>query len=110
MSQFQLLKVRRFWPLFWTQFFGAFNDNFLKNALILLILYKSSAVLGINSNDMVPFSGGLFILPFFLFSATSGQIADKYEKARLIRWIKAAEIGIMILATIGFLTSRFEIS
>ncbi len=75
MSAIHLLKQRRFFPLFWTQFFGAFNDNFLKNALVILITFKSTQVLGIPSGEMVSVAGGLFILPFFLFSATAGQLA-----------------------------------
>ncbi len=100
-SQFGLLKVRRFAPFFWTQFFGAFNDNAFKNALILLIAYaavRSST----ESNILINLAAGLFILPFFLFSATAGQIADKYEKSGLIRKIKFAEIIIMALAAFAF--------
>ena len=107
MSQSQLLKKRKFYPLFWTQFLGAFNDNFFKNALVILITFRAGSVLGIPSNQMVAVSGGIFILPFFLFSATAGQLADKYEKSKIIRMIKLAEIYIMILAAIGFLTQQF---
>lgn len=107
MSQIQLLKERRFFPLFWTQFSAAFNDNFLKNAMIILITFKAANVAGIAPAEMVSVAGGIFILPFFLFSATAGQLADKYEKSRLIRIIKAAEIAIMVLATVGFLTEHF---
>lgn len=99
----QLLKQRRFAPLFWTQFFNAFNDNFLKNALIILVEYQSATVWGLPPAEIVALAGGIFILPFFLFSALAGQIADKYEKAHVIRWIKRIEIGIMCLATAGFL-------
>src|SRR5579871_3307169 len=102
MSQVRLLKSKRFSPLFWTQFLGAFNDNFLKNALIILIMFKSSGVFGLSAEDMVPLSGGLFILPFFLFSATSGQLADKFEKSFLISIVKSFEIFLMGLALIGF--------
>lgn len=108
MSQMKLLRDKRFYPLFWTQFLGAFNDNFLKNALVILITYKATAVLGLTSEQMVPVSGGIFIFPFFLFSATAGQIADKFEKGRIIRLIKCAEIGIMALAAPGFLLGRFD--
>jgi len=108
MSQFHLLKTRKFWPLFWTQFLGAFNDNFLKNAMVILITFKAVAVFGIPASQMVALAGGVFILPFFLFSATAGQLADKMEKSRLVRWIKLAEIGIMLLAAIGFLSEHFE--
>lgn len=99
----ELLKQRRFAPLFWTQFFNAFNDNFLKNALVILVEYRSATVLGLPPAEIVALAGGIFILPFFLFSALAGQIADKYEKAHVIRWIKRVEIAIMCLATAGFL-------
>jgi MFS family permease len=98
----QLLRQRRFGPLFWTQFFGAFNDNFLKNALVILVEYKSLTVLGMSPPQIVALAGGIFILPFFLFSALAGQIADKYEKGKIIRWIKLVEIFIMIFAASGF--------
>lgn len=95
-NQFSLLAARRFAPFFWTQFFGAFNDNVYKNVLILLIAYHSASRLG--SDVLINMAAGLFILPFFLFSALAGQIADKVEKARLIRLIKLVEILIMGLA------------
>lgn len=102
-----LLAQRRFAPLFWTQSFGAFNDNFLKNALIILITFKASEVLGIPAGEMVSVAAGIFILPFFLFSATAGQLADKYEKGRMIRVIKVLEIGIAALAAYGFIRNDF---
>ena len=101
-SQFSLLRHRRFLPFFLTQALGAFNDNVFKNALIILIAFGIS---GLSSADIDVYSNlaaGLFILPFFLFSATAGQWAEKYEKSRSIRWIKLAEIGLMALAGIGF--------
>ncbi len=97
-SQFGLLADRRFAPFFWTQFFGAFNDNVFKNAFILLITYTTSQTLAGKSDILVNIAAGLFILPFFLFSATAGQIADKYEKSFLIRRIKILEIVINVLA------------
>ncbi len=108
MSQLRLLKTKRFYPIFWTQFLGAFNDNFLKNALVILITFKTASIMGVPSNQMVAVAGGIFILPFFIFSATAGQLADKYEKSRLVRIIKTVEIMIMLLATIGFMTEHFE--
>jgi len=108
MSQFQLLKARRFWPLFWTQFFGAFNDNFFKNALVILITFRGATVFGVPSSQMVALAGGIFILPFFLFSASAGQLADKFEKSQIIRVIKIAEILIMALAAFGFVTHQLE--
>lgn len=106
MTQMKLLKSRRFAPLFWTQFLGAFNDNLLKNSLIILITFHQSSEFGLPANQMVVLAGGVFILPFFLFSAMAGQLADKFEKAHLIHWIKLAEIFIMFLASIGFIQGR----
>ncbi len=102
MNQFQLLKTRRFLPLFVTQFLGAFNDNLYKNALVILIIFQGSSLYGIDTNIIVTLSAGIFILPFFLFSATAGQLADCYEKSQLIRRVKILEIIIMSLAIIGF--------
>ncbi len=101
-NQFSLLRQRRFAPYFVTQFLGAFNDNVFKNALIILIAFQSVEMSAADSATLVNLAAGLFILPFFLFSATAGQLADKYEKSMLIRRIKAAEIGIMLIATLGF--------
>ncbi|MEE8205885.1 MAG: MFS transporter, partial [Nitrospinaceae bacterium] len=102
-NQFDLLKTRRFLPLFVTQFLGAFNDNAFKNALVILITYVTAEKAGLNSQIMVTLAAGIFILPFFLFSATAGQLADKYEKTFLIRIIKLVEILLMIGAAAGFL-------
>ena len=95
-------KPRRFLPLFITQFLGAFNDNVYKNALVILITYVVAEKAGLSSQIMITAAAGIFILPFFLFSATAGQLADKYEKAFLIRIIKLVEILLMIGATVGF--------
>ncbi|MCZ4280865.1 acyl-[ACP]--phospholipid O-acyltransferase [Kiloniella laminariae] len=99
-----LLKSRRFLPLFLTQALGALNDNVFKNALVILITYQVAANTDTNAQVMVTLAAGLFILPFFLFSAFAGQLADKYEKSRLIRIIKLCEIPIMGLAAVGFIT------
>ena len=95
-SQFALLRQRRFAPYFVTQLLGAFNDNVYKNALIALIAFNVITTDTADDGLLIYLAAGLFILPFFLFSALSGQIADKYEKATLIRYIKVAEIIIMI--------------
>jgi len=102
MSQLKLLSERRFWPLFWTQFLGAFNDNLFKNALVILIAYRSMSLMGIGSQHIVVACAGIFILPFFLFSATAGQLSDHFAKWRLIRLVKIWEIGVMMLAGVGF--------
>ncbi len=98
-SQFQLLKQRRFLPFFLTQFFGAFNDNVFKNALVIMIAFR---VVEEQVDILTNLAFGLFILPFFLFSAFAGQVADKFEKAMLIRRVKMGEICIMLLASVGF--------
>jgi MFS family permease len=105
-SQFQLLQQRRFRPLFMTQFLGAFNDNVFKTALITLVAFHSSQLTNVDSSSLVTILPGIFILPFFLFSATAGQIADKLEKAKLIKNIKLFEIFIMLFASIGFLVNN----
>ena len=102
MSQLKLLGERRCWRLFWTQFLGAFNDNLFKNALVILVAYRSMSLMGIASQEIVVACAGIFILPFFLFSATAGQLADRFAKWRLIRLVKIWEIGVMALAGIGF--------
>ena len=100
-SQFQLLRERRFGPFFAVQFFGAFNDNVFKNALLILIAFETSRIGMLGTDALINLAAGIFILPFFLFSATAGQIADKMEKSSLIRRIKLAEIAIMICAAFG---------
>lgn len=98
-----ILSSRRFLPMFLTQFFGALNDNVFKQALLLVITYgwiqQSSADVSTLNN----FAALLFILPYFIFSATAGQLADKYERSRLVRFIKILEIVVMLIATIGFM-------
>ena len=101
-NQFALLRTRRFLPLLVTQFLGAFNDNVFKNALVMLITYVLAVQSGLDSRVLVVAAGGIFILPFFLFSATAGQLADKYDKAWLTRYIKVAEIVIMLGAALAF--------
>jgi 1-acyl-sn-glycerol-3-phosphate acyltransferase len=101
-SQFQLLRQRRFAPFFWTQFLGAGNDNIYKNALVIFVAFQAATLTTLSSNDLVNVAAAVFIAPFMLFSATAGQIADKFEKSRLIRWIKLLEIGIMIIGAVGF--------
>ena len=101
-----ILFDKNFWPLWFTQFFGAFNDNFFKNALIILITFKSLNVAGLKPEQVIALCGGIFIFPFFLFSAWAGTIADKYEQSQLVKAIKVLECFIMILATWGFLTEN----
>jgi 1-acyl-sn-glycerol-3-phosphate acyltransferase len=101
-NQFGLLGERRFGPFFLTQVLGAFNDNVYKNALVILVAFGVAGLSQSQVNFYVNLSAGLFILPFFLFSATAGQIAEKHEKSQLIRFTKLLEIAIMALAAVGF--------
>jgi 1-acyl-sn-glycerol-3-phosphate acyltransferase len=107
-SQFTLLRQRRFAPFFWTQFLGAGNDNLFKFALTVLVTYQlqldwlEPAMAGLVI-------GALFIAPYMFFSATAGQWADKYDKARLMRWIKLLEVAIMGLAAWGFWHSQVPV-
>jgi hypothetical protein len=107
-NQFALLKQRRFAPFFWTQFSGAANDNLFKFAFTVMVTYQLSvswlppAMAGLAI-------GALFILPFLLFSATSGQLTDKYEKSQMIRFVKNLEIVIMLIAAWGFTSSNVNV-
>jgi 1-acyl-sn-glycerol-3-phosphate acyltransferase len=101
-NQFRLLATRRLGPLFVTQLLGAFNDNLFKNALVLLITYQATSVASVRPEVLVNLCGGVLILPFFLFSASAGQLADKYERSRIVRLVKVLEVGIMGLGAAGF--------
>jgi MFS family permease len=103
-NQFALLRQRRFAPFFWTQFLGAGNDNVYKNALVIYVAYRASTLTSLDANTLVNVAAAVFILPFLLFSATAGQLADKFEKSRMIRAIKVFEVGIMIVGLAGFWT------
>ena len=102
MSQFRLLREQRFRPFFLTQFLGAFNDNLFKNALVVLLTFQAASWTTIAPALLANLAAGIFILPFFLFSATAGQLADKYDKARLTRLVKVLEVAIMLVALAGF--------
>ena len=102
-SQFKLMTQRRFAPFFWAQFFGAFNDNVFKTALLTVLTFEALNWTTLDRgflNNLIP---GLFILPFVLFSAIAGQLADKFEKSGLVRYIKLLEIAIMLMAAIGWM-------
>ncbi len=103
---FKILTSKKFFFLFITQFFGALNDNIFKNALVIFITYKLAHENQINSQFFVTLAAFLFILPFFLFSALAGQIADKFDKAKIAQIIKFAEIILMIFAFYGFYTKN----
>lgn len=106
-NQFQLLSERRFRPFFLTQFLGAFNDNVFKTALITLVAFRPGGLTSLDPQSLATLLPGLFILPFFLFSATSGQIADKYDKDRVARGVKLLEVLIMGVAAWGFMAGHF---
>jgi acyl-[acyl-carrier-protein]-phospholipid O-acyltransferase/long-chain-fatty-acid--[acyl-carrier-protein] ligase len=100
-SELHLLARRRFLPLFVTQFLGAVNDNLLKTALVTLVTYRAFTD-PTTTKIVVAIATAIFIAPYFFASATAGQLADKFEKARLIRYIKLWEVGVMLLAAAGF--------
>jgi 1-acyl-sn-glycerol-3-phosphate acyltransferase len=102
-SQYSLLQQRRFAPFFWTQFLGAGNDNVFKFAFTILVTFHTAEFSGVDPRMAVFLIGAIFIAPYVLFSATSGQLADKYEKSRLIRLVKSLEIVIMLVASYGFI-------
>lgn len=107
--QSSLFRERRFLPYFITQFFGAFNDNIFKNVLLLFVAFAGTGALPVSSHLFINLAAGLFILPFFLFSASAGVLADKFEKSWFIRKVKLMEIGIMCLGAIGFITESYGV-
>ncbi len=108
-NQFALLGQRRFGPFFATQFLGAANDNVFKYAFTLLVTYEGAQFSPLDPALAVNVIAAVFILPFLLFSATSGQVADKYDKARVMRLVKLLEVGIMLLGAWGFCTHSFAV-
>src|SRR5689334_17716873 len=96
-----LMTTRRFAPLFWCQFFSAFNDNFLKNALVFLILF-SPDIHGASRDPLITLAAAVFIAPFFFLSGLGGQLADRYDKSIVAQRLKLAEIAVAGLAIIGF--------
>ena len=104
-STLALLRDRQFQPLFTTQFLGAINDNLFKNALVVLALYRLAHL----GPVLVALAGGVFLLPYAIFSAMAGQLADAREKSRLIRFVKIWELALMLLAGLGFFTGNFAV-
>ncbi|MDR5750331.1 MULTISPECIES: MFS transporter [unclassified Caballeronia] len=102
-SQFRLLRERRFAPFFWTQFLGAMNDNVFKVGFTSLVTFQAARFSGVDPKTAAFLISAIFIVPFVLFSATSGQIADKYDKATLTRLVKSFEIAVMLVGSGGFL-------
>jgi len=109
-NQFLLLKSPRFAPLFITQFLGAFHDNLFKNALVVLLLFGAATNEGSHAGILTALAAGVFILPFVLFSALGGQLADKYPKERVIRFIKLAEIAIAALGAVALTSGSTALS
>jgi len=101
-----LLRSRRFAPLFWCQFFSAFNDNFLKTALVFLILFQIGGSIG---ESLITLAAAVFIAPYFLLSALGGETADRYDKAIVAQRLKLLEIGVATVAAIGFATQSLTI-
>ncbi|MDX2288469.1 MAG: acyl-[ACP]--phospholipid O-acyltransferase [Hyphomicrobiaceae bacterium] len=98
----ELMSSRRFAPLFWCQFLAALNDNFVKSALVILVLYKIGAAHGAA---LVSLAGAALVMPAFLLSALGGELADKYDKAHVAFWIRVGELPVALLAAVGFLMS-----
>src|SRR5467141_406620 len=94
-----LMTTRRFAPLFWCQFFSAFNDNFLKNSLVFLILFTPSIT---DSGSLITLTAAVFIGPFFFLSGLGGEMADRFDKAIVAQRIKFAEIAVAAVAVVGF--------
>ncbi|HUS52668.1 MAG TPA: MFS transporter [Thermohalobaculum sp.] len=105
-NQFALLKTRRFLPVFLVQFLGAFNDQVYQKAFVALITYRLADQIGIDVAALGAIASGLFILPFAVVSPTAGQIADRVDKAVMMRWVKAWEIVVMLLAVVGYHTQN----
>jgi len=108
-SQYRLLAQRRFGPFFGVQFLGAFNDNVFKQALVILLAYQTASFTTMSSDTLQNLAQALFILPFFLFSATAGQIADKYEKSALITITVTIELAVMALGAVGLFSQSLEL-
>jgi 1-acyl-sn-glycerol-3-phosphate acyltransferase len=108
-SQFRLLAERRFGPFFGVQFLGAMNDNLFKQALVILLAYQTTSFTAMSSDTLQNVAQALFVLPFFLFSATAGQLADKYEKSTLITVTVALELVIMVLGAVGLVSTNLAV-
>jgi len=102
MNPSHILRSRRFLPLLLTQFLGTFNDHFFKTAVVMLMTYRISDEMHVDPQKLVTLTGAFFILPYTLFCATAGRLADKFDKAAIARIIKLAEIVFMCMATLGF--------
>lgn len=108
-TQFSLLGTRRFLAIFVTQFLGAMNDNLFRQALIMLITYRIAEQVAMQPAVLNNLAIGLFILPYFLFSALAGQLADKFDKSRQIVWIKLWEVALMLIGALAFQLSSLPL-
>src|SRR5688500_16714607 len=103
----------RFAPLFWCQFFSAFNDNFLKNAIVFLILFRihagTEAIDGSHGEALITLAGAVFIAPYFFLSALGGEVADRFDKAVIAQRLKLVEIAVAAVAVVGFVTHSLVI-
>lgn len=108
-GQFYLFSKRRFLPFFITQFLGALNDNLFKNALLVIVVSTAAADAASSTNFTTNLAAGLFILPFFLFSTLAGHLADRFDKAFLIRRIKLAEVILMVAGSIALLQGHINL-
>src|SRR4051794_20089501 len=106
--QTELLRTRRFLPLFLTQTLGAFNDNLFKSAFVMLITFGAASAF--DPGTVSAIAGGALIVPFFLFSATAGELADRFERARLLQILKAAELAAVLGAAAALLSGNLLLS
>src|ERR1051325_4994706 len=100
----RLMRARRFVPLFVTQTLGAFNDNLFKSAFVMLVTYGAARGKGFDPGVIAAIAGGMLIAPFFLFSALAGELADRFERSRLLQILKAAELATVVAAAAALLT------
>lgn len=98
-----LIGQRRYWPMLVAQSLGAFNDNFFRYALVTIVTFQSVSLFGLDSELLVPIAASAFTLPIFLFSAIAGRIADKFDRSKMMRFAKFAEIWLMVIAAAGFI-------
>src|ERR1051325_3021146 len=109
-TQFVLMTARRFVPLFTTQTLGAFNDNLFKSAFVMLVTYSTAMSSSVDPAVLSAMAGGALIAPFFLFSALAGELADRFERARLLQILKAAELVAVLCAAAALLVNSLALS
>ena len=109
-TQLELLRARRFLPLFGSQILGAFNDNLFKSALVMMVTFGTDMNRGLDPATISALAGGALIAPYFLFSATAGELADRYERSWLMKVLKAGEIAIVTAAAATLITHSLVLS